>query len=96
MVRSARIAIDRGNKNEGARLLRQAVEEFPDEIVPLRMGQALFDAARCEKQIYIIEGAGHNDSYHTGGKAYLAQLQQFLARLTPPSAAAVGSTGDES
>ncbi len=32
-----------------------------DEIVPLMYGEALFEAARCEKQFVVLPGAGHND-----------------------------------
>jgi uncharacterized protein len=32
-----------------------------DEIVPLIYGEALFDAARCEKEFVVLPGAGHND-----------------------------------
>ena len=32
-----------------------------DEIVPLMYGEALFEAARCEKELVVFPGAGHND-----------------------------------
>jgi len=49
-----------------------------DAIVPPALGQQLYDAARGEKSLYIIEGAGHNDTYVIGGGDYVARIRAFL------------------
>ena len=52
-----------------------------DEIVPLKAGRSLFEAAREPKQFYVIQGAGHNDTYLVGGEEYLRVLRRFLDSL---------------
>ncbi len=52
-----------------------------DEIVPARMGERLFAAAREPKRLLLIPGGGHNDAYLVGRGAYLAALREFLAGL---------------
>ena len=49
-----------------------------DEIVPLDLGKKLFDAAAKPKTFYIIEGAGHNDTYIIGGREYYKVLDKFI------------------
>ena len=49
-----------------------------DEIVPLDLGKKLFDAAAEPKTFYIIEGAGHNDTYIIGGPEYYKVLDKFI------------------
>jgi fermentation-respiration switch protein FrsA (DUF1100 family) len=52
-----------------------------DEIVPIRQGQRLFEAAREPKEFYGIKRARHNDLYLVGGQAYLETLSRFLSRV---------------
>ena len=52
-----------------------------DEVVPLDAGRRLFEAAREPKQLHVIPGAGHDDTYIVGGEPYLALLASFLAQL---------------
>ena len=52
-----------------------------DEVVPLEAGRSLFEAAREPKQLHVIQGAGHNDTYLVGGAAYLRALRRFLDSL---------------
>ena len=49
-----------------------------DEIIPLWMGKRLFELAREPKEMYVIPGAGHNDTYAVGGKEYFARLRSFI------------------
>jgi fermentation-respiration switch protein FrsA (DUF1100 family) len=49
-----------------------------DEIVPFRMGQQVFQAARLPKTFYRVEGADHNSLYVIGGKPYFARLKEFV------------------
>jgi fermentation-respiration switch protein FrsA (DUF1100 family) len=53
-----------------------------DDIIPLRMGRALFDAAPQPKMFYEIPRAGHNDLIEAAGPAYVQQLHDFYARLS--------------
>lgn len=41
-----------------------------DVIVPVRMGRALFEAARVKGRLLILPGAGHNDVEEVGGEEY--------------------------
>jgi fermentation-respiration switch protein FrsA (DUF1100 family) len=49
-----------------------------DEIIPVEMGRRLFAAARDPKDLYIIPGAHHNDTYLVGGRAYFERLKSFI------------------
>jgi uncharacterized protein len=55
-----------------------------DEVVPYASGQELFEAANEPKRFYTIVGAGHNDTYITGGEDYIAVLGRFIAGLGRP------------
>jgi hypothetical protein len=49
-----------------------------DEIIPVEMGCRVFAAAREPKELYIIPGAHHNDTYLVGGQVYFARLRAFI------------------
>ncbi len=49
-----------------------------DEIIPYRLGRALFNSAAEPKEFYDIKGSGHNDTYVTGGEAYFKTLLDFI------------------
>ena len=53
-----------------------------DEVVPLELGKRLYEAANEPKEFYIIDGAGHNDTYLVGGEEYFAKLDEFITGLT--------------
>lgn len=57
-----------------------------DEIVPFKMGRELYEAATQPKEFYEIQGAGHNDTYMTGGKAYFDVLDRFIKQTLTASA----------
>ena len=52
-----------------------------DEIVPPAQSRRLFELAREPKRLYVIPGAGHNDTYATGGEAYWNEWEEFLENL---------------
>ena len=52
-----------------------------DEVVPLEAGRSLVAAAIEPKQLHVIRGAGHNDTYLVGGEAYLQALRRFMDSL---------------
>lgn len=49
-----------------------------DEIIPVEMGRRVFAAANSPKDLYIIPGAHHNDTYVVGGRQYFQRLQAFI------------------
>jgi uncharacterized protein len=54
-----------------------------DDTIPIAAGRQLFDNANEPKTFYVIENAGHNDTYVVGGERYFAALATFLDRLAP-------------
>jgi fermentation-respiration switch protein FrsA (DUF1100 family) len=50
-----------------------------DEIIPVDMGRRVFAAAHEPKELYLIPGAHHNDTYLVGGRAYFQRLQAFIS-----------------
>jgi pimeloyl-ACP methyl ester carboxylesterase len=51
-----------------------------DSLTPIDMAESLFARARGPKQLYRVEGAGHNDLVSVGGYALTRVLQQFIRR----------------
>jgi len=52
-----------------------------DEVVPLEQAKRLYAAANEPKQLYVIRGASHNDTYVVGGAAYFDVWSHFLNSL---------------
>jgi uncharacterized protein len=52
-----------------------------DEVVPLEQAKRLYAAANEPKQLYVIRGAQHNDTYVVGGAAYFDVWSRFLKPL---------------
>jgi fermentation-respiration switch protein FrsA (DUF1100 family) len=52
-----------------------------DEIIPPRLGQALYAAAQSPKEFWVVEGAGHNDILETAGPLYRQRLERFYGEL---------------
>jgi hypothetical protein len=48
-----------------------------DRAVPVEEGRAVYAAASSPKQIYLVEGAGHYDTYQVGGDEYYRTLREF-------------------
>lgn len=49
-----------------------------DSLLPLAMGEALYQAAREPKFFFPVPGAAHHDVYQAGGPAYYEQLASFV------------------
>lgn len=49
-----------------------------DLLVPIRMGRDVAAAAGGPVEFVMIEGAGHNDTYDMGGRAYKEKLAAFV------------------
>lgn len=48
-----------------------------DQTVPFEMARRLYNAAPEPKTFHPIPGAGHNDTVHAGGEAYIEALRRF-------------------
>ena len=53
-----------------------------DEVAPPEQGRKLYELAPPRKTLYVIPGAGHNDTYVTGGEAYWKNWEEFLSGLS--------------
>lgn len=49
-----------------------------DDIIPLELGQQVFEAAKPPKSFYVIKGADHNNTYHVGGEPYFQRFAEFI------------------
>ncbi|MDP3939637.1 MAG: alpha/beta hydrolase [Deltaproteobacteria bacterium] len=58
-----------------------------DEIIPFEQGLRLYEAAPEPKTFFRIRHAGHNDTYVSGGEAYIQAYVRFLASLDKGDAA---------
>lgn len=56
-----------------------------DRLVPPEMGRRVAAAAPGPVELVLIEGAGHNDTYDTGGTAYRDKVWEFLGVDRPRS-----------
>ncbi len=56
-----------------------------DNIVPPKMVHQLFAQAPKPKTLYLIPGAGHNDTYNVGGPSYWKQWRVFIDTIVFPS-----------
>jgi fermentation-respiration switch protein FrsA (DUF1100 family) len=52
-----------------------------DEFIPVEMARRLFSTAKEPKELYIIPGAHHNDTFAVGGRKYFERLRTFIYRL---------------
>ncbi len=53
-----------------------------DEVIPYKLGRALYDAAPEPKSFWTIDGAGHNNLMEVAGDRYREHLQVFYEALT--------------
>ena len=53
-----------------------------DELIPYSEGEALFEAANVPKQMYRVEGAGHNDVALVAEREYGARLRAWLDEIS--------------
>jgi len=52
-----------------------------DELIPVEEGKALYEAANEPKELFLVEGAGHNDVSMAAGVEYALHLRQWLDSL---------------
>ena len=51
-----------------------------DEIIPVDMARRVFEAAAEPKELYLIPGSHHNDTYLVGGQEYIRRLRDFMEK----------------
>ncbi len=51
-----------------------------DKLIDVNMSYELFEAAACEKEIFIVEGAGHGQAQDKDPEAYYGRIESFLSR----------------
>ncbi len=51
-----------------------------DRMIDVRMSYELFEAASCEKEIFIVEGAGHAQAQDKDPDIYYGRIDEFLER----------------
>jgi uncharacterized protein len=56
-----------------------------DRIVPTSMSEQLYAAAPGPKQLYLVEGAGHENCAATAGEAYQQHVLKFLSTVPEPA-----------
>lgn len=54
-----------------------------DLVVPAEMSRTLYQATLGRKELWLVEGAGHNDIATITGEAYEKRIWQFLLQDTP-------------
>ncbi len=68
-------AVDQVAKCKKPMLFIHGVE---DDFVPVEMGYEVYDAAGCEKELYLVEGAGHAQSELKDPDAYWEEVFSFI------------------
>ena len=51
-----------------------------DRMIPVEMCNALYDAASCEKESMIVDGAGHTQSAEKDPVRFFGEVQKFLGK----------------
>ena len=51
-----------------------------DRMIDVNMSYALFEAAACEKELFIVEGAGHAQAQDKAPDVYYGRIGEFLER----------------
>ena len=55
-----------------------------DDLIPVEEGKALFEMANEPKELYLVEGAGHNDVSLVAGDRYGRRLRRWLDKVSGP------------
>ena len=73
-----RSKLDAINKVPELKLPKLFLHGDRDEVIPFDLGRKLYEEASDPKSFYIIQGAGHNDTYIMGGRDYYNALDRFI------------------
>ncbi len=52
-----------------------------DEVIAYRLGREVFETANMPKELWTVEGAGHNNIVQVGGRRYVEKLREFYAAI---------------
>ncbi|HXF94898.1 MAG TPA: alpha/beta hydrolase [Gemmatimonadales bacterium] len=75
-----RLRLDNLSNVARARCPVLVVHGTADRLVPPAMGRRVAAAAGGPVELALIEGAGHNETYEVGGRAYRDKLWEFVRR----------------
>ena len=78
-----RLSLDNVARASRLRVPLLVLHGTEDRIAPLRMGRAVAEAGRA-RELVLIEGAGHNDTYDMGGARYREKLHEYLRSTLLP------------
>ncbi len=73
-----RTQMDSAGKIAGILAPKLFIHSPRDELVPYRLGKRLYEAAADPKSFYVVERAGHNDTFAAGGQPMLTTLLEFI------------------
>jgi uncharacterized protein len=78
-----RTRFDNETKIRGLRVPKLIIAAERDDVVPPDHARRLFEAAAPPKEMSVIRGASHNDTYLVGERDYLAAWSKFLSSIPP-------------
>lgn len=73
-----RMRFDNGSKAPRLTVPKLIALAERDDVVPPAQTRKLFELAAPPKELYVIRGARHNDTYAVGGREYLDAWKKFL------------------
>jgi len=73
-----RTRFDNGSKVSRLALPKLIAVPEKDNVVPPSQGYRLYELAASPKELYVIRGAAHNNTYIVGGAEYLDVWKRFL------------------
>jgi len=85
-----RTRFDNGSKVPRLTMPKLVAVAEHDDVVPPKQGLRVYELAAPPKELYIIRGATHNDTYIVGGENYLDAWKRFLEK--PAEAKAPAAT----
>jgi fermentation-respiration switch protein FrsA (DUF1100 family) len=75
-----RTRFDNGDKVPRLTMPKLIAVAEHDDVVPPTQGLRVYELAAPPKELYIIRGATHNDTYIVGGQNYLEAWKRFLEK----------------
>jgi hypothetical protein len=72
------VPYDNLGKVGGIKVPVMIIHGAQDEVIPVDMARRVFEAAPELKELYIIPGSHHNDTYLVAGPEYVNRLRAFI------------------
>ena len=73
-----KVPYDNLGKIGGVKVPVMIIHGSQDEVIPVDMARRVFEAAPEPKELYIIPGSHHNDTYLVAGPEYVNRLRAFI------------------